>query len=247
MTISKTIPEGLAKEFYDPALHPTTANFRALSLDLLGQALPHLCARSTVIEIGAARSIFLDIPSIRPVELPVICLDHSTHMIRHSRQPNQGNLILAIGDAEALPIQASTVDVLVASLGAPYNTLEFWREARRVLKPDARLYFTTPSFEWASVMRPTTAGTGLTESASYSVRNSTIELLSITYAEEEQIALLAVAGITVVRVLRAPLSWIKQQDRASAVTMLDENSTVVTGYCCRPALSKRHQSCQPHH
>ena len=52
-----------------------------------------------------------------------------------------------------MPVQRSSFDVVVSSLGDPYNCHDFWGEASRVLRPRGRVFFTVPSHTWAEQFR----------------------------------------------------------------------------------------------
>ena len=60
---------------------------------------------------------------------------------------------LRLADVTATGLEAESVDAVVASLGDPYNTEDFWSEVARVLQPGGVCHFTTPAREWALAFR----------------------------------------------------------------------------------------------
>jgi SAM-dependent methyltransferase len=74
-------------------------------------------------------------------------------MLSYSRQYDKAGAILLLGDATATALPAESFDLVVSSLGDPYNSPEFWREVKRLLRPTGTCLFTTPSPEWASRFR----------------------------------------------------------------------------------------------
>jgi hypothetical protein len=139
----------LADEYYDAELHPTCANFREGSKALIGEWLT-ASHRPTICEIGAGKSIVVEVAAeeerLDPISL--VLVDESVRMLRHSN--TGGSFVVA--DACALPTSA-TFEVIVASLGDPYNVPAFWGEVARACEPGADVFFTTPSYEWATTFR----------------------------------------------------------------------------------------------
>lgn len=144
----------LASEYYDPGRHPTCANFREASQLLL---TPWMCDltndRVDLLETGAGASIVCEwLLDTRRRIGGLVVTDVSQEMLRYSR----GSAIcphLIVCDAQRLPLISSGFDIVVASLGDPYNSVPFWSEVARVLRPGGHVLFTTPSFEWALQFR----------------------------------------------------------------------------------------------
>lgn len=144
----------VAGEYYDPVRHPTCVNFREASKILIGEWLPD--EFDVACDMGAGKSLLVELlveqPSRRHGQ--VILIDSSEVMLRHSNHWNRRRGVAsAVGDALALPFADNSLSFMVCSLGDPYNLPAFWREAGRVLEPDATMIFTTPSYEWVSRFR----------------------------------------------------------------------------------------------
>jgi SAM-dependent methyltransferase len=80
----------------------------------------------------------------------VLGVDFSAEQLRRARTAQPG-LGLVRGDAGALPLAASSVDVVVSNFGVPHfpDPEAFFRESARVLRPVGRLAFTV----WAPPAR----------------------------------------------------------------------------------------------
>jgi ubiquinone/menaquinone biosynthesis C-methylase UbiE len=144
----------LASEYYDSKRHPTCVNFREASQALLIPWLRNLAfPKAHVLEIGAGRSIVSEwLTKDRKSVAQFIATDISLTMLNYSIS-NGGYTQLVVCDAHQLPFANSSFDLIVSSLGDPYNTIEFWKEVSRVLRTRAHALFTTPSFEWAKQFR----------------------------------------------------------------------------------------------
>jgi SAM-dependent methyltransferase len=144
----------VAAEYYDSALHPTCANFREGSLQLIGGWLEKLATPlSTILETGAGNSVVGELlqhqgRSVRQF----VATDSSSAMLSYTRMAGCC-LPLAVCDAKQLPFASDRFDLVVSSLGDPYNTSEFWQEARRVLRPGGYILFTSPAADWAERFR----------------------------------------------------------------------------------------------
>jgi SAM-dependent methyltransferase len=147
--------EDLAFEYYDSDRHPTCANFRLASLHLISQylSISQLEGSPLVLEVGAGRSVFVDLGHRFPNYMQhAIITDRSESMLQYSdRLSHQVPIVLA--DAENLPFADSSFDVVISSLGDPYNTERFWRQIGRVLTPNGRCIFTAPASKWADRFR----------------------------------------------------------------------------------------------
>jgi hypothetical protein len=74
-------------------------------------------------------------------------------MLSYSAQWESSGVRFRLADAISTGLEAESVDVLIASLGDPYNTSDFWSEVARVLHPSGVCHFTTPASEWAFAFR----------------------------------------------------------------------------------------------
>jgi SAM-dependent methyltransferase len=178
----------LAGEYYDAERHRTTAGFRRASDAALERLVNRMMPlpNSSVLEVGAGR------PSAPALNLSVdlfVVTDISASMLSHAR----GHLSIQ-ADALRLPFARASFDFLVAALAAPYNELEFFIEAARVLRLGGCLLMTTPAHEWAVRSRPDGHG-GARDLAVYVAEDgSEIQVPSITRSVSEQRSLLKESG-----------------------------------------------------
>jgi SAM-dependent methyltransferase len=184
----------LAPEYYDAVRHPTCANFREASYRLLDQWLASFVRPDTkVLEVGAGASVVADwlSESERTVGR-FVATDSSPDMLAYSR-----TCVLAtyyvVCDAQQLSLPSESFDVVVSSLGDPYNTPLFWGEAARVLRVGGHVLFTTPSFDWALKFR------GATHAAEF-VTSDGSEILVPSYVvpDHEQSQMIQAAGLVLV-------------------------------------------------
>lgn len=182
-----------AGEYYDALRHPTCRNFGEASRrllqsyaasDLLGHTLEVGCGMSTVAEILTDRQHPLD---------QLVLSDASRAMIEHSRKWSKQGARLLVAEADSLPFMDGSFGALVASLGDPYNTRRFWEEAHRCLRGKGLVFFTTPSFRWASDYRA--SHRYLPSESEFLLEGGTeLRLPSHILQESEQLALIESCG-----------------------------------------------------
>jgi hypothetical protein len=143
----------LAKEYYDPALHPTCANFRDASRALISRLLPDVPAAASA-EVGCGASLLAEILAERGVQLDGLLLtDRHEGMLAHSREWGTRGARLVATSAAALPVEDHSLSLVVASLADPYCNDGFWQETERVLTSDGQAIVTLPSYVWAQRFR----------------------------------------------------------------------------------------------
>jgi SAM-dependent methyltransferase len=116
-------------------------------------------------------------------------------MLAYSRRWADKRTLLIIADAAMLPIASGSLDLLVSSLGDPYNDLRFWGEVYRTLRPGGTVFFTTPSYDWAAAFR---AGgrSKATEHAEFELSSGkSVYVPSNIYPSKEQIELIGKTGL----------------------------------------------------
>ncbi|SRR5579883_826715 len=145
----------IASEYYDPDRHPTCANFRDASVRGLRPWLRRYCTSDArIVEVGAGKSILLEYLKESGLRLSqLLVTDSSCSMLNYSQDLATDQDQLIVASADHLPALDNSVTAIVASLGDPYNDINFWREAHRILCPNGRVLFTTPSHEWATNFR----------------------------------------------------------------------------------------------
>jgi SAM-dependent methyltransferase len=227
--------DALALEYYDRDRHPTCATFREGSGLLLRKQLSNLWRRtSRVWEVGCGRSIAAEWLSSHNHALTRLTLvDSSASMLEHSSGWAEQGARLLEADATHLPARDLSVDLLVASLGDPYNTKEFWAETFRVLSPQGVCVFTTPSSEWARAFRSHQPG----GRARFALEDgSTVEVPSVILPEASQARLAAREGLSLTAVDHAPLASLRTS-HSPKLRLTRPCDPVVTGYVFRRSVA----------
>ena len=149
-TVNSSVPyqgtyDDLALEYYDSGRHPTCANFREASRDLLVSWLRELGRPDTrVLEVGAGSSVVSEwLAEDKRSVARFVATDLSLRMLRYS-MAHGSNADFVVCNAQQLPFAAGSFDLVVSSLGDPYNTITFWKEVTRVLTIGSYALFTTP-------------------------------------------------------------------------------------------------------
>lgn len=145
----------IATEYYDSKRHPTCASLRELSSIFLDRhSFVYSGIEENVVEVGAGKSLLAPAWVAKGGDASKLTLvDKSPAMLTYSENWRSMGARLEVGDALSLPFENSTVDILFASLGDPYNVPAFWHEVSRVLRTGGTALFTTPAYEWANCFR----------------------------------------------------------------------------------------------
>jgi|SRR6266404_129638 len=223
--------EAVAREYYDPKLHPTCRNFRLASQTLLRQWLTLISVEYPIIETGAGDSVIAEMFVEQGRTLNgLIITDESPTMLAYSDKYAKDGATSILASAEDLPFPGGFAGTLAASLGDPYNTSTFWRAASRLLKPEGYVFYTTPSYEWASAFR---GDLRLSDSEFQLSDGRRIDLRSIIIPEAEQIEMIDDAGLHVREISHVPLSDIQSPLSPKLLLNQGQGLTVVTGYVVR--------------
>jgi len=141
--------------------------------------------------------------------------------------------VLKLSDAARLPFDSESVDLLISSLGDPYNDLNFWKEVGRVLKPDGHAIFTTPSHEWSVNFRSKLNSEKL--SAEFELKNGeTVSVPSFIYSREQQADLLKQAGLQILEYKGVPLAELSSE-KISPKLLIGNGKYIVEGYLVKKA------------
>jgi SAM-dependent methyltransferase len=148
--------DDIANEYYDERRHPTCANFFELSRTYIAHQLnTHEIADKVILEVGCGRSIAAPIIAEQGKHLQKLTLlDISPKMLHHSKTWESRGARLLVADARKTGLPSLHFDVIISSLGDPYNVFDFWTEIERLLSKSGFCLFTTPAPEWAARFRP---------------------------------------------------------------------------------------------
>lgn len=214
----------VAAEYYDPRRHPTCANFRECSAVILRAWFNEfLIPGSRIVETGTGASLAAEL--LQNLNLPAVLVisDLSEAMLTHSKF-HVADLRL-ISDAERLSVRDSSVDAIVSSLGDPYNTLTFWKECARVLKPGGRVFFTTPSFKWACAFREET-GTPATVAEFEIKTGDTVLVPSFILSPTAQATLIVTSQLQIQQQIHIDSSAIRSTTKSPKL----RSGPIVSGY-----------------
>ena len=189
----------IAQEYYDAQRHPTCSNLNHLSRVYLQRHLNALAHRQPVLETGAGDSAVAELLHAAGMSLQGLMItDSSASMLSHSGKWTAQGAELRVADAEQVDSPADSFDILVSSLGDPYNTTRFWQEAARVLRRNGLAIFTVPSFRWAARYRAAHGG-GLLDKAEFRLRDgSKVFVPSMIVPLEAQVEMMERAGLIVI-------------------------------------------------
>jgi SAM-dependent methyltransferase len=150
-------------------------------------------------------------------------------MLAYSDEWRLAGAHLVLADACSLPFPDGSIDVIVASLGDPYNLPAFWGEVARVLRSGGRALFTAPASEWATRFRAPEC----LDAAEFIRRDGTILLMpSPVLTEQEQISMFAEAGLAFEEVQTFSAVDLGSTP-APKLLCLDEGEPVLRGYVVR--------------
>ncbi len=225
--------EDLASEYYDPIRHPTCANFREGSKYILRKSFEKLLSKDCwLCEVGAGKSLIAELLVKDNVALDrLIITDLSASMLTHSKQWSNVGAYILTADATNLPFASRSLEIVVSSLGDPYNTHALWKEIFRVLKPGGMFFFTTPSYEWAVSFRGTNSGEPFMLAEFELLDAKHIWVPSWIYSTDEQLEIIENEGFLVQEVVNALICDLKNGNLSPKLLSKDgSDKSIVTGY-----------------
>lgn len=225
--------DDVASEYYDVIRHPTCANFRAASDLLLHKWLDEYpISEHWICEVGPGRSAIAALLLKRDKPLDKLALvDSSTTMLGYSSKYSRLGAHLILGNSTALPLRTASVNLIVSSLGDPYNSRGFWKEIFRLLKTGGKVFFTTPSFQWALAFRGDDDHSAITAAQFDLLNGRTVLVPSFIYSREQQCELIAREGLRLGRVDHISIRELSSQ-RLSPKLLVGRgaDAEIVTGY-----------------
>lgn len=226
-----------ADEYYDPVRHPTCANFRDASEQLIVSWVGDILGADPVCEVGCGMSIIAEMYCDKNLSFKNLYLtDSAVRMLAYSDKWRSAGARLLLADAAELPFTSESIAICVASLGDPYNTPEFWDELARILAPGGCAVFTTPSFEWAKEYRLSNKDGSTEGTAEFCLSNGkTILAPSIVCPPDDQVSMVERAsGLEVTDVASIVYSQLRSMMISPKLLIAkDQNQPVVTGYLIR--------------
>lgn len=223
--------EMVASEYYDSSRHPTCANFREASAFLLKSWIPSNLKSKWICEVGVGKSLLAEILDEKGSNLDhLILLDSSPLMLNYSRSWKDRGASLVLGDAFALPVMSESLNLLVSSLGDPFNEPYYWKEVHRVLQAEGISLFTTPSYAWASSFR--TPDYSKMMLAEFEISESqNVQVPSFIYPVNEQVALIERSGLSVTKVIEFPIGLLKNKHLSPKLNIeRGPDASIITGY-----------------
>ena len=226
----------IATEYYDEVSHPTCANFRIASKLIISGFLQSLDIKNLIhiLELGAGKSVVAEILEESGINFDsVIISDNDGIMLNYSKNNfDNDKYTYRLLDAENIDLPSTSCDLIVSSLGDPYNSDKFWDEVYRVLKPGGICLYTTPSYDWSSDFR-------INDSASHfaEFQTKTHELVyvpSYIYETQMQVEILKNHNFSVLDLQEISLKQLKSNSISSKlITGKGDELSIVTGYALK--------------
>jgi ubiquinone/menaquinone biosynthesis C-methylase UbiE len=227
----------LAFEYYDPVRHPTCANFRDGSEQLIESWLTRIPVGGSVCEVGCGMSIVAGMLWEKNWPLKRVCLtDSAPSMLEYSDKWASVGAHLLLADATKLPFVDESIEACIASLGDPYNGPTFWTELARVMMPGGYIVFTIPSFEWASQYRHSGEDSSTKSTAEFLLANGEAILApSFICTPQDQVSMIentnSLKVVTIKNIAYSQLRSMRISDKLLVTKELD--LPVITGYLIR--------------
>jgi hypothetical protein len=225
--------EMVAFEYYDDVRHPTCRNLRDGSmLAFMELGMERFLAANAICEVGPGLwSAAAELGGLRGSLHNLVLLDNSRAMLTHSARYRSDGAHLVLADAERLPFRNQGIDVVIAGLGDPYNTIDFWDGLSWSLRRGGFCFFTTPSYEWATWFR-SGAHKERPGYACFEVINGrAVYLPSLVYSLESQCKMIEQHGMRVVEVVNITVEMLPRPWSPKIIDApLAEKTPLVVGY-----------------
>jgi len=146
MSVERIDKKAIAKSFGKAACHyDSVAHFQCWVGDQLLTKIPARSAK-TIVDLGCGTGFYMPELQSRFPEASVYGLDLSEDMVRFARDSRSNtSLNWLVGDAESLPFQTGSVDVIFSSLSIQWcgNLQALFLEISRVLSKDGVFVFSS--------------------------------------------------------------------------------------------------------
>jgi SAM-dependent methyltransferase len=230
VTRSVDLYEEIAAEYYDASRHPTSANFRQASRQVLEAVLPDLVRpTSDLAEVGCGDSLLMAVVTATGAAFgSVTLMDSSRTMLGYSERWRQPGVELLLADAQEVPVADGSFDVVISILGDPYNTPRFWAETERIVRDGGHVLYTTPSFDWSLAFRGDSGRAVFDRS-----KGDDLAVQSIVVDVEAQHRMIEQAGLAPVRQINVPLDDLVGPISPKLHVLPSPQSSVVTAYLAR--------------
>jgi ubiquinone/menaquinone biosynthesis C-methylase UbiE len=227
--------DDIAEEYYNASLHPTCSNFRDASVKAIKKfSLPDNYGQ-IVLDLGSGKSILPDV-QIKYGEL--VLADSSAKMISHSntlftlRKPH-----MIVSDARHLALKDNCFDLIIMSLGDPFNLDIVWKEVARVMKIEGVCVFTTPTHHWADQFRRVEANEKIDHALFVLSDKSRRYAPSFVPDDDSQKTMFERAGLVVCGIVDVPVSELDQP--VSWKLLVDGRGlSVVRGYLLQRRMAR---------
>lgn len=221
----------IAHEYYDAKRHPTCANFREASKSLIHEHLKAVQMNkvNSILEIGAGKSIILElILNFDLQNKDIIISDKEIEMLKYSEElALKNNCKLTQLDAQETGLTESSIDLIISSLGDPYNTRKMWNEIYRVLSPNGIIIFTTPSFQWSSEFRKNSKEDSFAEFLT--TQNKLVRVPSYIYNFENQKIIIESSGFSILNFSEFKLNMLTESEISNKLK-ITRNPSITSSY-----------------
>lgn len=131
---------GRAAQSYDSAAQLQ----RDIGSDLMSR-LPENIAPQVILDLGSGTGYFSELLRARFPQAQIVCLDLAEGMLKFSRSQRGAIADYLCADAESLPLQSQSIDLIFSSLAIQWceNHSAVFNELQRVLKPAGQAFIAT--------------------------------------------------------------------------------------------------------
>jgi hypothetical protein len=224
----------LASEYYDALLHPTCANFRALSYGFIREAV-HAIGRnfSTSLEIGAGKSLLAELRQDGMDCFGELTIsDKHANMLAHSDRLQQyfnHRTIVDMSVASVNEMLLENFELVVGSLIDPYNGSPLWANLKEITFKGGYVIVTTPSYDWAQQFR--NSSDAKYDFAEFASGDQRISVRSVVLEPKDQIALAERCGFKLVQLKQKFCSELLPEQLSPKLKyVLTHQLPAVTGY-----------------